>query len=123
MKRLTLTFLVAFLAINLSTTAQETQSVETTTNGTVTSFKLETNDVKEFSDINWDSVREIFEMNKPDDSITLSFKFKKPLQIGRATTESFNFKFEGKTSELEKLIANSKKTLATLIDIEGQKFD
>ena len=85
-------------------------------------YKLESADIKEFKTIDWDDVRETFKDCKPNSPIALKFRYKKPLQTGKAATEAFNFKFDGKASEIEELIAKSKKTLGTIVKVEGQKF-
>ena len=114
---------ILMLIFSLTTLAQDDEYIgNAALNDKCTTYKLESSNIEDFKSISWDEVKATFQGLKPTDNIALKFKYKKPLQVGKAQTEAFNFKYEGKATELENFIAKSKKTLATIVDVEGQNF-
>jgi hypothetical protein len=85
-----------------------------------TELKVKTNNLDELKNFDWNTVREIFHENEKDQDITLAFAYinKSEVDKSKIRVDNFDFKFKGKTSELENLVNMSKKMIDKLINIE-----
>src|SRR5690606_15155584 len=97
--------------------AQNNTNEATITNSAVTALKLETNDLKELKDIDWDMVEDLFEDNDKDQNITLAFTYTNKSEADESSTviNNFSFEFKGKSSDLSDLIDKSKKQIQRLV--------
>lgn len=97
--------LIIFMTFSFLVTAQEIKpevSVSTTS-----SLKFSVDDVEEFKTINWNDIREFTKDNKENESFSLTFELKKT----KETDDKLSFTVKGKSGEIEKLIATSKKMM------------
>jgi hypothetical protein len=105
--------LSAFLAQNKSVAINE--SIDLNTNAKITSVSYNVNSIKELESIDWNEIKEIFETNKDEQIINLSFgiDLKKPSH--KKVTISGKFSVEGKTKDIDNLIEKSKKGIKGLV--------
>ena len=114
MKKL-FTLLVLFLSLAANAQEENTKVAYSKNDvSKITSLKMTTNSTKDLETINWEDIKSIFEDNKPEEKIELSFeldlkesksKFKSAVTVG------------GQTKEIDSLIVKSKKYLKALIKI------
>ena len=93
------------------------ESLNTDTEVKVTSMSYSVNSVKELETINWEEVKTIFESNKDDETINLSFAIKLKKSENKKVSISSKFSVEGKSENIDDLIAKSKKGINGLIKL------
>lgn len=110
-------YILLLLLSGLVLKAQEQKSSATYSKNEVsqiTSLKFIASSTKELEEIKWKDIKSIFESNKPEDKIELSFeldlKASKDKFKGTMTTG-------GKTKDIDSLIKTSKKIIKALIKI------
>ena len=86
----------------------------------ITSFKFSVNSPKELEVFDWNTINDIFETNKPDDIISISFEIdlkESKNKFKSSTTVS------GPTKNLNSLITRAKKTVKSLrkLSIKNQE--
>jgi hypothetical protein len=103
--------------VTFASFAQKNTNEATITNSAVTVLKLETNDLKELKDIDWDMVEDIFEDNDKDQNITLAFAYTNNSEANASPTviNNFSIEFKGKSSDLSDLIDKAKKQIQRLV--------
>jgi len=76
----------------------------------VKEFRINTKDMDELKNFNWDMIPEMFKSNYKTDSITLSVSYANKDNISKSKSKitSFNYKIKGKTEDLSSLISKSK---------------
>lgn len=114
-------YILLFLLSSFVLKAQEAKSFAADAKNEVsqiTSLKFTASSAKELEEIKWNDIKSIFESNKPEDKIELSFgldlKESKNKFKGTITTE-------GKTKDIDTLIKNSKKIIKALIKISKNR--
>lgn len=115
-------FTLLLLLVSLVTNAQEENTkVEYSKNevSKITSLKMTTNSTKDLETINWKDIKSIFEDNKPEEKIELSFEL--DLKDSKNKFKS-SISVVGETKELDSLILKSKKYLKALIKI-SKKYE
>ena len=105
-----LTFSIVLFAQDKSTKVTFIKNIDSK----ITSLKYTTSSINEFETINWQDVKSIFETNKPEEKIEMTFeidlkeskdKFKSSVTVG------------GKTEEIDSLIKRAKKIIKSIIKI------
>lgn len=87
---------------------------EITTTTTVTAFNLETDELEELTNFNWDVVLEMFENNAPETKISIVLAYNHKVQFNNTEIDNFELKVGGKTSELISMIKKSKGIITKL---------
>jgi len=116
MKKITTVVLLLFTSILLAQhkNVEIKETINANTDVKITSMSYSVDSAKQLENINWDEVKSIFEDNKPEEKIELSFeldlkesknKFKSSVTIG------------GQTKEIDSLITKSKKLIKMIIKI------
>ena len=109
--------IVILSLVTFASFAQNSTNEATISKSAVTVLKLETNDLKELKDIDWDMVEDLFDDNDKDQNITLAFGYTNKSDADASSTviNSFSFEFKGKSSDLSDLIDKSKKQIQRLV--------
>lgn len=93
------------------------ESVNSNTDVKVTSMSYTVDSVNELETINWEDVKTIFENNKDNETIKLSFAIKLQKPDNKKVSISGKFSVEGKSENIDDLIAKSKKGINGLIKL------
>ena len=119
MKNLATLVLLFFASITIGQhkSIAVSESLNTDTEVKVTSMSYSVNSVKELETINWEEVKTIFESNKDDETIKLSFAIKLKKSENKKVSISSKFSVEGKSENIDDLIAKSKKGINGLIKL------
>lgn len=110
-------FTLFLLFISLLINAQDSKTKATYAKDEVskiTSLSYSSTSIKDLEKINWNDIKTIFEGNKPDEKIALSFE----LDL-KESKNKFKGKMEvsGETKNIDSLIFKSKKIIKKLIKI------
>jgi hypothetical protein len=105
--------------VTLVSFAQNNINGATISKSAVTVLKLETNNLSELKDIDWNMVEDIFEDNDKDQNITLAFGYTNKSEADASSTviNNFSIEFKGKSSDLKDLIDKSKKQIQRLVEL------
>lgn len=119
MKKLTTVFLLLCTSLVFAQhkSIAINESVNTNTEVKVTSMSYKVDSVKELETINWDDVKSIFETNKDDAVIKLSFGIDLKESENKKVSIAGKFSVEGKSKNIDDLIAKSKKGINGLIKL------
>jgi hypothetical protein len=93
------------------------ESINTDTDVKITSISYTVDSIKELKSINWDEIKSIFETNKEDEVIKMSFEINLKESEGKKVKVSGKFSVEGKSENIDDLIKKSKKGIDGLIKI------
>lgn len=102
--------MAAFAFFSFAVNAQTEKAKEIT----VTEFKVETDNLGELKNFDWNIVTKMFEDNTPETEIKIVFAYTQKVQFGTANIDDFKLKVIGKTSELVSLINKSKGIISKL---------
>ncbi len=80
----------------------------------VTNLTVNADTLNELKAFDWKTLPSIFELNNPEEIITLSFNFDQKIKLGNSVVDSFNFTVSNKTSELHAMIKKSRKVISKL---------
>lgn len=105
-----------FIFLSITGYSQTQGSGNDSTEKVVTEFTVETDNLKELIDFDWGNLNEMFETNNDETVITLAYNYncKFELDTTDSTVSNFKFAVTGKTSEINKLIDMSKKSIQKL---------
>lgn len=120
MKKLTTVFLLLCTSLVFAQhkSIAINESINTNTEVKVTSMSYKVDSVKELETINWDDVKSIFETNKDDEVIKLSFGIDLKKSENKKVSIAGKFSVEGKSKNIDDLIAKSKKGIRGLIKLQ-----
>tara|TARA_R110002049_G_scaffold19876_7_gene73962 strand:- start:846 stop:1199 length:354 start_codon:yes stop_codon:yes gene_type:complete len=114
MKKVLTLFLLIFSIVLFAQDKSTKVAFSKNIDSKITSLKYTTSSINEFETINWQDVKSIFETNKPEEKIEMTFeidlkeskdKFKSSVTVG------------GKTEEIDSLIKRAKKIIKSIIKI------
>lgn len=79
-------------------------------------FKIETDNIEDLRNYNWESVKDVFKGNEPEDKITISYTFNGNFNHvnGKTQLNHFGFKASGKTANIDELTLKLKTSIAHL---------
>ncbi|UAM98397.1 hypothetical protein K8354_00790 [Polaribacter litorisediminis] len=120
MKKVTTVFLLLCTSIVLAqhkSVAINESIKNTNTEVKVTSMSYKVDSVKELKNIDWDEVKTIFETNKDEELIKMSFGIDLKKTENQKVSIAGKFTVEGKSKNLDDLIAKSKKGINGLIKL------
>lgn len=80
----------------------------------ITSLKYATSSIKELESINWQEVKSVFETNKPEEKIELSFEINLPQSKNKFKS---SVTVGGLTKQIDSLIIKSKKAIKAFVKI------
>lgn len=111
MKKLTTVLLLLFTSILIAQhkSVAINESINTDTELKVTSISYKVDCVKELKNIDWDEVKTIFESNKDEELIKMSFGIDFKKSENKKVSIAGKFSVEGKSKNIDDLIAKSKK--------------
>lgn len=109
-----------FTLLTFATHAQNEKNQKVETKTAVTELKVETENLDELKNFDWNIVKE----NDSEQKITLAFAYVNKSEIGKpkARFDNFEMKLTGKTADLDKLTARLKKSFDKLDDIVGRNI-
>ncbi|WBU88406.1 hypothetical protein [Cellulophaga omnivescoria] len=116
----TLNSLIAtLLLLSFTSYAQNSDKQEDNKLVKHTDFRIETDNIEELRNYNWESVKEIFKGNNPEDKITISYTFNGNFKQnnGKVVLNNYGFTASGKTANLEALTLKLKNSLTNLDNI------
>lgn len=92
-----------------------TYAQEKSTKLTVTEFEITSENLQELQEIDWNSMSEVFEGNKPTDSIRISVAYKnqEEQQLGKAYIKDFKFMVSGITKDQKTLVNTLRNLIST----------
>lgn len=119
MKKVTTVFLLLCTSILIAQhkSVAINESINTNTEVKVTSMSYKVDSVKELENIDWDEVKTIFETNKDEELIKMSFGIDLKKTENQKVSIAGKFTVEGKSKNLDDLIAKSKKGINGLIKL------
>jgi hypothetical protein len=118
--------LLGILSLMTFATYAQTEKIEKVELKTaVTELKVETENLDELKNFDWDMVKEMFQENDAEQEITLAFSYvnKSEIDKTKVRVDNFEMKLTGKTADLDKLTARLKKSFDKLTEIEGQNIE
>lgn len=113
-----------FTLLTFATHAQNEKNQKVETKTAVTELKVETGNLDELKNFDWNIVKDMFKENDSEQKITLAFAYVNKSEIGKpkARFDNFEMKLTGKTADLDKLTARLKKSFDKLDDIVGRNI-
>lgn len=95
------------------------------TSVSVTQVTVEINYLEEFSNFNWNEVKELLNGNKPDKEVSLALEYKASNEQNTKENKvkNFTFKLSGKYSDLGDLISTLQKTIGMMVKIDSQELN
>ena len=110
--------------MTFATYAQTEKSEKTETKTAVTELKVETENLDELKNFDWNMVKEMFEENDSEQEITLAFAYvnKSEIDKSKVRVDNFEMKLTGKTADFDKLTAKLKKSFKKLDEINGRNI-
>ena len=114
-----------FSLLTFVTYSQTEKSKTLESKSAITELKVETENLDELKNFNWDMIKEMFQENDENQEITLAFTFVNKSEIDKTKVrlDNFEFKVTGKTSELENLTSKLKKTFEKLSELDGKSIN
>jgi len=91
----------------------------TVTKTSATELKIETENIDELRDFDWEIATKMFPSNKNNQEITLVFAYVNKTEIDKSKirVDNFEFKVTGKTSDLDTLTSKLKKIFVKLSEL------
>ncbi len=115
--------LLGILSImTFATYAQTEKSKVIETKTAVTELKVETENLDELKNFDWEMVKGMFQENDKNQEIILAFAYVNKLEIDKSKVrvDNFEMKLTGKTADLDKLTVILKKSFEKLDEIDGR---
>ncbi len=111
--------------LSLLTFASFAQTVKKNINETksaITEFIVETDNIEELKNFDWNMVEEMFQENDENQEITLGFSYvnKSEIDKSKVRVDNFEFKVTGKTSDLKNLTSKLRRTFEKLSELDGK---
>ncbi|TYB75849.1 hypothetical protein [Bizionia myxarmorum] len=110
--------------ITFATYAQTEKSQKVESKTAVTELKVETENLDELKNFDWNMVKEMFEENDSEQEITLAFAYvnKSEIDKSKVRVDNFEMKLTGKKADLDKMTSRLKKSFEKLDEIDRQKI-
>ncbi|SHF06004.1 hypothetical protein SAMN05444278_1383 [Psychroflexus salarius] len=110
--------------LTFATYAQNEKNEKVETKTAVTELKVETENLDELKNFDWNMVKEMFKENDAEQEITLAFAYvnKSEIDKSKVRVDNFEMKLTGKTADLDKLTARLKKSFDKLDEIDGRNI-
>ena len=110
--------------MTFATYAQTEKNEKVETKTAVTELKVETENLDELKNFDWNMVKEMFQENDAEQEITLAFAYvnKSEIDKSKVRVDNFEMKLTGKTADLDKLTARLKKSFDKLDEINGRNI-
>jgi hypothetical protein len=90
------------------------QDTDKTNEISIKSLKIECDSAEDLKTVNWDDIREVINMNKPNETIALEFGVHHKRATKAKVRGSFNFTITGKTKDIDNMITRAKKGVKAL---------
>ena len=113
-----------FSLMTFATYAQTEKSEKVESKTAVTELKVETENLDELKNFDWNMVKDMFQENDAEQEITLAFAYvnKSEIDKSKVRVDNFEMKLTGKTADLDKLTARLKKSFDKLDEIDGRNI-
>ena len=113
-----------FSLMTFATYAQIEKSEKVESKTAVTELKVETENLDELKNFDWNTVKEMFQENDAEQEITLVFAYvnKSDIDKSKVRVDNFEVKLTGKTADLDKLTSRLKKSFDKLDEINGRNI-
>lgn len=113
-----------FSLITFTNYAQTKKSEKVETKTAVTKLKVETENLEELKNFDWNMVKEMFQENDSEQEITLAFAYvnKSEIDKSKVRVDNFEMKLIGKTADLDELTAKLKKSFNKLDEINVENI-
>lgn len=105
------------LIVSQSKSIEVKDSINLDTDTKITSLIYSVDSAEELEKINWDDVKSIFETNKPNEIIKMTFRINEKESNDKKVKVSGKFSVEGKTEDIDGLINLCKKGIKGIIRI------
>jgi hypothetical protein len=111
-----------FSLLTFATYAQTEKSKKVESKTAVTELKVETENLDELKNFDWNMVKEMFQDNDAEQEITLAFAYvnKSEIDKSKVRVDNFEMKLTGKKADLDKMTSRLKKSFEKLDEIDGQ---
>jgi tRNA A37 N6-isopentenylltransferase MiaA len=111
-----------FSLMTFASYAQTEKSGKAETKTTVTELKVETKNLDELKNFDWNMVKEMFQENDTEQEITLAFAYvnKSNMDKSKIRVDNFKIKLTCQKTDLEKLTARLKKSFDEMVEINDQ---
>ena len=111
-----------FSLMTFASYAQTEKNGKAETKTTVTELKVETENLDELKNFDWNMVKEMFQENDAEQEITLAFAYvnKSNIDKSKIRVDNFKMKLTCQKTDLEKLTARLKKSFDEMVEINDQ---
>jgi hypothetical protein len=102
--------------------SEKSQKVESKT--AVTELKVETENLNELKNFDWNMVKEMFAENDSEQEITLAFAYANKTEVtdkSKVSIDDFEFKIVGKIADIENMIKSTKSSVEKFIKMKEQE--
>jgi len=108
--------------MTFATYAQTEKNKAIKTKTAVTELKVETENLDELKNFDWNMVKEMFQENDAEQEITLAFAYinKSEIDKSKVRVDNFEMKLTGKTADIDKLTARLKNSFEKLDEMNGR---
>jgi hypothetical protein len=116
--------LAIFSFLTFACSAQNENSTKSESKITVTELKIETTNLDELKNFNWDNVKEKFKGNDENQEITLAFAYVNKTEVtdkSKVSIDDFEFKIVGKIADIENMIKSTKSSVEKFIEMKEQE--
>jgi hypothetical protein len=102
--------------MSVATYAQTEKNLKIESKTAVTELKVETENIDELKNFDWNMVKEMFEENDSEQEITLAFAYvnKSKIDKFKVRVDNFEIKLKGKTADLDKLTSQLRNSIKKL---------
>ena len=90
------------------------QETDETNEISIKSLKIECDSTQELKTVNWDDIREVISMNKPNETIELELGVKYKHGTNTSIKGNFSFKISGEAKDVDHMIIRAKKGVKAL---------
>jgi hypothetical protein len=113
-----------FSLVTFAAYAQTEKSKKVALRTAVIELKVETENLDELKNFDWNTVKEMFQENDAEQEITLVFAYvnKSDIDKSKVRVDNFEVKLTGKTADLDKLTSRLKKSFDKLDEINGRNI-
>jgi acetolactate synthase small subunit len=112
-----LKILITLLTLTtISSYAQSVKSNSVVTKAVITEFKIESEDINQLNNFEWEMIHETFKENDAEQeiSVTITIANKPNVEKTDIPVDNFELKVTGKKENLDNIISNLKKTIEKL---------
>ena len=88
----------------------------------ITEFSVNTDNLDDLKNLDWTMIKDLFQENDAEQEVVIAFAYMNKSEIDdlKVRVDNFEMKWTGKTSELDKLEADLKKSVDVLEEFGGQ---